>query len=662
MAWDPEARARRRGGGGEPLRDVEGNAVANLRTFQGRPSAGMLDAPPPMDGGGSPGHAAYYSPGPRGGDGASAPQAMMMTPYGGLQVAVPLPSGRDGSPSPGGYGGGGGPISPSGLSPTGRSRFTYGAAMADLRPGPSEDQRRQAEAQRRQLLADLEEQVRAKKEAAARKAAKEEALRAREEAEIREYHRRLQADREAELAARRAQEAGTAGVSPGGSPVAAAGVGVGGAKPDVRPVGISSVGGLGSSPGGGYLGSSIPPPMATQQQFGHQTSEDYMASSSVPAGALDSDPSQRVGRPRIIPGRKRNVVDASWLDDIAATTGLAGAAGKAPPAVQQQHQAASLPLPTTVWIRLDDGSLVLAPPEQQLQHQQAGSRNVSPARQQQQQQQGPAEGAGGGGGSAKEEVTSLLHALHEEQQRLRHEFQAQAEVIEKVIQGSAAKAARDQGAAWQDVGRVRAGLMTGSLEGGSSLSPFVVESVLVPANVNFIPEELSPPRQRPAPGQQHPLSQSQQELPPLPLSEVIDGLDSSLLRSGRQDTPSRIPAPPPVAHASRPTPPQPRTVAQRLAAEDVSATPGAGSRHQQHHRRGVGSPPIVGPHAGGGTSSVGRPTPQSSGRRDRVADLPAPQPQRKQRVGELLKRTGARPPSSQQAAPPSPYAAGTPVY
>ncbi|KAG2494887.1 hypothetical protein HYH03_007125 [Edaphochlamys debaryana] len=237
QAW--EAAPRRGGGGGDPIRDTYGRPVADLR---GRRMHAGGGSPPPMPGpqgqyAGPPGFAGRLSveipgggagyppnyppyPYPGGPDGGMGPPQG----YGGPPMPMPGPQGMPmggppmgmGSPGhfdgqgmgqqgpPMGQQGGGSPHSIPPVSP-GNRRFM--AAMNGLLAGPSDEQKRNAEMARQRLQADLEMQIREKKERQAREKAEEERQRQKEEAELRSYFDRQEAQRqEEERKARMANE------------------------------------------------------------------------------------------------------------------------------------------------------------------------------------------------------------------------------------------------------------------------------------------------------------------------------------------------------------------------------------------------------------------------------------------------------------------------
>jgi len=503
--WDPAARGRGRGGGGEPIRDTQGNQVADLRSY-GKPGAGPPPPPPPYYApqqdyttgnqfGAGPARRSQprltvHVPNPAGQDvipdqqgrmpgghfmgppGAAlgqvpmvpqymGPGAMTMLPPPDLPVGLGAPMGGPPPRSPMlqmGPGAG----SPSGMMSPGGGPRRFMGALNELRAGPSDDQRRHADMQRRKLQQDLEEQIRQKKEREARLKAEEAAARAKEEAELQAYYARLEAQKKAEERAKRHSE---------------------GQEP------------LSAEPSQQWQAPSVP----VQQQ----------SSPSAHAGP--------VGKRR---GAKK-LIDASWLDNI--------------PNNKQQEQAEQ------------PGSFGAMPKH--------GRRATS------------SDGAGGGmrgnvrssiehvsfpmqGSPVAEleavgsqvELSSMLQQLHQEQLRLREEFARQADAVEKLAT-EASTAIQERDKAWQELERVRAVLTdpespNAKLPNGSdSLDQFVVSTHLVPRNQNIIPSRLSTPIEAAWAASRQPLlSPSRHKAPGLsslaggPLPVIYDSQDLDLLQ------------------------------------------------------------------------------------------------------------------------------------
>lgn len=161
--WDPAARAQRRGGGGDPMRDTCGNPTGDIRGL--RPMHMQPDQAG-MDAGGALMHAEDYAVmhvAPHELQRASAQYTGMAYPgtvspgmlrtssEGASMYAATGPEPLSASPS----------SAQLGMGPTGGSgrKASFMSAMAELRPGPSDQQRRVQEQQRQQLKKDLEEQV-----------------------------------------------------------------------------------------------------------------------------------------------------------------------------------------------------------------------------------------------------------------------------------------------------------------------------------------------------------------------------------------------------------------------------------------------------------------------------------------------------------------------
>lgn len=159
--WDPAARAARPGGGGEPLKDSAGNAVADLRAVK----SGLM-----LSSSGGAGVCAsgseLRSTGPLmlAAEGSSSGWAM----GGARAAAVAATATADfGAVAPNAWASAGGVqqqlVAQASEGPRGAAAGITGrpfmAAITELRPGPSEQQRAAAATARQQLLADLDEQV-----------------------------------------------------------------------------------------------------------------------------------------------------------------------------------------------------------------------------------------------------------------------------------------------------------------------------------------------------------------------------------------------------------------------------------------------------------------------------------------------------------------------
>ncbi|GIM16062.1 hypothetical protein Vretimale_18720 [Volvox reticuliferus] len=463
--WDPEARAARRGGGGEPLRDEYGRPVANLRQRGGGPSSpigagpaglgpGLPPGMPPSQLG--PGMAgAFPGPGAGGGViplpfsgnvGALAPHSHGQVPGPPLTPlrlgALPPP----GPPGPGAISSGGGSpfdgppapmLSPSHIPPVSPGNRRFMAAMNDLIAGPSDEQRRQKEMARQRLQMDLEEQIREKRERQARERAELERQRQKEEAELKAFQDNIVVQRQAE---------------PRHAPAAAPGA-------------------------GGQL--------SPQQQLQRRESS---------GGGIDA------GRPPLPPrrhGKGGKIIDASWLDAPKAPP-VALPPLSSPPAVPQISPGRGF-LGRRPSTGMADGAL----PTEEL----AGGGQVpvtlSP---------GPGligraashDGASGVGGvvGGRGNVTTLLQLLQEEQSRMREDFARQAAAMEKLAT-DASRALADRDEAWRELQRVRSMLAGGgaaaAVPGGDDslascgLGTVIVDTHLVPKSTNSIPDPLPKP-------------------------------------------------------------------------------------------------------------------------------------------------------------------------
>ncbi|GLI69658.1 hypothetical protein VaNZ11_014333 [Volvox africanus] len=480
--WDPEARAARRGGGGEPLRDEYGRPVANLRQRGGGPGSpngvgpGGLGPglppgmPPPQLGSGmagpfsgpvgrltvelpNGGAGAFPGPGAGGGIiplpfsgdvGALGPHSHGQVPgppLTPLRLGVLPPPGAPGSGAISGGGGipfDGGPtpmLSPSHIPPVSPGNRRFMAAMNDLIAGPSDEQRRQKEMARQRLQMDLEEQIREKRERQARERAELERQRQKEEAEVKAFQDNMAAQRQVELNRN--------------APAAAPGA-------------------------GGQL--------SPQQQ--HQRLQQHESS----GGGIDA------GRPPLPPrrhGKKGKIIDASWLDAPKAPPAALPPLSS-PPAVPQISPGRGL-LGRRPSTGMGDG----ASPKEEL----AGG-GISP---------GPGfigraashDGATGAAGTAggRGNVTTLLQVLQEEQSRMREDFARQAAAMEKLAT-DANRALADRDEAWRELQRVRSLLAGGgaaaTVPGDDFLASWgigtvIVDTHLVPKTTNSIPDPLPKP-------------------------------------------------------------------------------------------------------------------------------------------------------------------------
>ncbi|GAX83156.1 hypothetical protein CEUSTIGMA_g10582.t1 [Chlamydomonas eustigma] len=326
---------------------------------------------------------------------------------------------------------------PAAVSPTGAvgGQRRY---MADLRPGPSEEQLRQKEQQRFKLAADLEEQIRQKKERDAQAKAQEKAAMAKEEAELRMYYQRMQEQRDAEERAKRAAKGG----------------------------GVSGV---------GYPPSEGGAPLPSQAW-------------SQPPTTMMAGP---VAPPPVRRQRSKNVLDADWLDKIPSA-----AAPVVPDLgflnVGASHVSNADVVGARRAPRTSDGWQDSAPglPTQDVEDSRIKIpvKAVSPLAQL-------------AGSSNKLDIASMLQELQQEQVKLKEEFARQSEAMRNVLQSVGVSHPVDSDRAWQELDRIRKRLTdTDSRmealrfnETTDALDQFIVSTHLVPRDVNAIPSRLTTP-------------------------------------------------------------------------------------------------------------------------------------------------------------------------
>ncbi|MEW5303160.1 MAG: hypothetical protein WDW36_005879 [Sanguina aurantia] len=652
--WDPAARAVRVGGGGDPLRGIAGNTVADLRCQRnGNPvaSAGL-----PVTLTGSPGSQGAYA---RPGQQASAHPL-------GLQLSIDIPNHGNGNASWGGpegeasfrqqqqqhqqgqqqqqhqqqqqqqlyqrqqqqqqqqfqqrqqwqqqqQGNGDGngmynsPAShqqqqlqqqqlqqqqgspnvghPSPGHGSGSPRFVRSmAAPNDLRAGPSEEQRRTADAQRTQLQNDLQEQIRYK-------ADKKAAEKAAEERERRK----------------------------------------------------------------------VSAPNASSPSYPNPTP------AAPPAPAHD-EPAVRGRLAR--QGSKSRLVDASWLDKTPNTMGMSpvpessspyasaspplgggnamavrrsatadpGAGGGAPGCNPRPHSPQ----------QLGRGSVASLPPLT-LQHPRSGMAVAHAPGPAGSSTAGPGSscprGGGGMGVGVSREMESVLAQVREDQARMRTEMTRQTETMTKLA-GEAARAASDRDVAWSELGRVRQLLHQGEhvtdpgpsrrhgvgrsslLSDVGSLSHFVVATHLVPKTISMIPEAL-PPSLLEGPdwlthGQTDPGPQLQDVDPEL-LTELrrdLAGFQAmNVLGPSQHKPPHQLHQPPQQQQQHHPHHQAPLPGNSSRSRPRYSS--GQASHHQAHHPTHL--PAVTAPHHEVGFGPLGGPPPAAYGRHPSHTS-PGPQP------------------------------------
>ncbi|KAG2425857.1 hypothetical protein HYH02_014921 [Chlamydomonas schloesseri] len=466
--WDPAARAQRRGGGGEPLRDDFGRPVADLRARPGRgsPGGGMAPSPggfPPPPG---PPQQRLTVEVPGGGAGAYPPGMgpmhgdMMMgglgpdggSPHGG--TLMPMGGGPGGHMMMMGGGGGGGNapvlggnlpldgppvapgavLSPNAIPPVSPGNRRFMAAMNDLIAGPSDEQRRNAEEARQRLQSDLEAQIREKKERQARERAERERERLKEEADLKAYYDNMN------------QPRGQPRGPPGGGP------------PQQPPMQMGGGMGMGMGMGMGGMGmgdmnGGMPPPGPGPRRRGKGVIVDasWLDAPKPPQGPLpplaqQPQPGPPMG-PAPLPAQFGRRGGAAGPDDLPdAGPGMmiprSPSPGPGPGGLRPRERG----------ISYAGGGGMMAEPS-------AGGMVVSPRA-----PVGPSGGGGGGGGNT---VTGLLHQLQEEQSRMREDFARQAAAMEKLA-SDASRALADRDEAWRELQRVKALLAGGAAGAGGA--------------------------------------------------------------------------------------------------------------------------------------------------------------------------------------------------
>lgn len=316
---------------------------------------------------------------------------------------------------------------------------TFMAGLSELKPGLSNEQRRHAEDQRRQLVRDLEDQIREKKERAEAEKRKEREAEAREEANLRAYHERIRLEQEA--AASRAQ----------GPP---------------RPSGLKP-GGEGSAPSG-------PAPVAPGQ--GRKGGARREVPDVPPAPAVL--PSRRSAAEKasvnfsVSPAAPPNI-DA-WLDEGAQPSTSRSALSHAAEMVPVGGGMPSGRPPRGA--EVSRRSLAASEVSEPGNSGRRGDKSTS------------------GRSTVHPEVTNLLRELRQEQEILREQLESHAAAMERV-QAEAEAARRERDRAREELIRVQQdyGMADGPAahpHGRDSLEEFMVESRLMRKSLDFIPDYI----------------------------------------------------------------------------------------------------------------------------------------------------------------------------
>jgi len=312
-------------------------------------------------------------------------------------------------------------------------------ALAELRPGMSEDQQTQAAARNAELKAEWERQLADKKAAAERAKREEREREAREDAEIRAYHAKLAEEREREERRR----------GGGGHDSSQ--------KPDVGP---SARHGR-RAPDGGPSHDEMMEALAEEeehQQSGASNRGHWRQNRRI----RSSDGADSGGEPKVA---VYSAGEIPGLEDMEPSP-------KPPAAAWMSRPTSNEPSPLPRHEKGDRSHRSHRPPPRQ-RRTEGG-------------QEGPSAVAG-------PEVSALLRELRDEQSALREHVVKHTESM-AALKEQAAAAQADRERAQTELAAVRNRMdapAAARSRGGDSLDHFIVETHIVPKDLNAIPDDLS---------------------------------------------------------------------------------------------------------------------------------------------------------------------------
>lgn len=318
------------------------------------------------------------------------------------------------------------------------------AALSDVRPGLTVAQRVHAAAQREQLKRDLEEQMRERRAAEARRKAELAAVEEREEAQLHAYWASQQQAQQGPAAKPSAAAAPAEPAQEGGRQRGAA------ARRPPTPVGRSSVlrAGRGAvdEPHGARRGEALVQPGVTVF-----LPPDKAAERAAHLRARQASESGCSEEAEVVQPRARSGAQAAAAVPAAPWAQQQQGAAAAMAALLAQQQALPFLAPAQAAALLAAAGMPLYPP----------IGLALPA--------APPQSAGSGGvpASSDPQVLALLRELQQEQQRMRDQLAAQLEAVSR-LSGDASHARSERDRARQDLERVQR--LLAERQGGAALA------------------------------------------------------------------------------------------------------------------------------------------------------------------------------------------------